>query len=808
MSGAAAYVAGAEWRTRWRSAVALAIAAGVATAVVLGAATAARRGPDALDRFVDAYHPADATVVVFGESPFSFADVLEVAASDDDVAGAYAGGYAAAAAVEPDGRLDPTATGGPIRLGGSDAIEAPWVLEGRMPDPAAPFEVAVNEAVVRRTGLEPGDHLDIAVFAADQIDAAWNEQGTAPAHGTHEFTVVGVVRVPSDLHFQNDAQPGTVYEREGEEVYWSPGLYEHFDGDLANYGAAIYVDVRDGADAEEVIQRIAAPFADSGFGETGSDTETDLVAVRQGIDQQSNGVRAFALVVGVTSAVLLVQAFRRQIRTGLLAHQALGAIGMSSGGRMRARILWAVPATVVALVIAVAGSVALSGVGPVGLARQAEISPGIRIDAGVLVIGVLGLAGLLLLTAAVPVRRLEPTAPRRPSALAGLAPTPATAAGSSLAGGLAVRGNGVRASLAALPIAVGAVAAAVVFGSSLYWATTQPDAYGWTWDLAVGNCSEAQCAERAAERLAANPDVSSWTGLGFVIGEVDGVDDRLEVNIVEPGLGWAAGAIVAGRPPSGPHDAVLGAATAAEAGVGPGDTVSIGVEGGTPVPFTVTGIFRPPASLLDWQAQDAGVAVTKEGGQRGIPEELQDLFAEEVVSNYFLIDLVSDVSVADAEARLRADFGGTVLHPYRPAALEAAYRIRELPLLLAGLLAALGVGALLHLSAVGVRRRASTLATLAALGFSRRQRRGVVLTEVALVVLGGVVIGLPLGIAVGRLGWDFAAEGLGSAAAPRTPAAAVVLLVVVSGGLSLLVGSVFGAVSARKVPAAGLRTTG
>jgi hypothetical protein len=805
VNGAAAYVAGAEWRRRWRSALALALAAGLAGAVVMAAVAAARRGPDALERFVDRYNTAEAGVFVFGEST-SYEDVLAVAEHDDDVVAAFAEAYAASAAVEPDGTFDETGTGGPLRLGGSDTIAAPWVLEGRMPDPAAPFELAVNEAFVRRTGLGPGDRFDIGVFSSEQIDSAWNERGVVPAHGTHTFTLVGVVRVPTDLVFQNDAQPGTVYEQEGEEVYWSAGLYERFDGDLANYGVAIYLDVRDGADAEEVVERVAAPFGDEGFGESGSDIETELVAVRQSVDQQSNGARALAAVVGVTAAVLLVQAVRRQIRTGLLAHDALGAIGMSSRGRRRAALLWAVPPTVVSLVIAGVGTVALSALGPIGVARDAEISPGVRIDAGVLVVGLVVLGGLLLLAAALPVRAVEPAAPRRPSLLVGLSPTAATAAGSSLARGLVSRGNGVRASLAALPIAVGAVAAAVVFGASLQVATTEPDAYGWTWDLAVANCSEPPCVDRAIERLESNPDVAAWTGLGFAFGEVEGVPDRLELSIVEPGLGWAAGSVVRGRPPSGPHDAVLGPGTAAEAGVEIGDTVGIGVEGGESVPFTVTGIFRPPASLHEGQDQDDGVAITEAGGMRAIPEGLQDLFAEEVVSNYFLVDLAPDAPVADAERRLEADFGGTVLHPYRPSALEAAYRIRALPALLAALVAALGVGALVHVAAVAAARRTSTLATLAALGCTRRQRLGVVVTEVVLVVAGGLVIGLPLGIALGRLGWDFAASGLGSSAAPRTPVLAVALVAVASAGLALLVGSAFGLVGARKSPAVGLRT--
>ena len=95
--------------------------------------------------------------------------------------------------------------------------------------------------------------------------------------------------------------------------------------------------------------------------------------------------------------------------------------------------------------------------------------------------------------------------------------------------------------------------------------------------------------------------------------------------------------------------------------------------------------------------------------------------------------------------------------------------VQNLPLILAGLLATLGSATLAHTLVTSVRRRARDLAVLRTLGFLPRQVRRVVAWQSTTFVCVALAIGLPLGIAAGRLVWDVFASDLGTVPEPVTP---------------------------------------
>ena len=76
-----------------------------------------------------------------------------------------------------------------------------------------------------------------------------------------------------------------------------------------------------------------------------------------------------------------------------------------------------------------------------------------------------------------------------------------------------------------------------------------------------------------------------------------------------------------------------------------------------------------------------------------------------------------------------------------------------LPLALSAFLALLAVSAVGHALATAVRRRRHDLAVLRALGMTRGQARLVVTTQASLLAVIGLVFGVPLGIALGRVIW-------------------------------------------------------
>jgi ABC-type lipoprotein release transport system permease subunit len=84
--------------------------------------------------------------------------------------------------------------------------------------------------------------------------------------------------------------------------------------------------------------------------------------------------------------------------------------------------------------------------------------------------------------------------------------------------------------------------------------------------------------------------------------------------------------------------------------------------------------------------------------------------------------------------------------------------VRNLPVYLAVFLAFLGVAALGHVLVTAARRRRQDLAVLRALGFRPVQAGACLAWQATVVAMVGLVLGIPLGIVVGRLTWKWVAD--------------------------------------------------
>ena len=83
------------------------------------------------------------------------------------------------------------------------------------------------------------------------------------------------------------------------------------------------------------------------------------------------------------------------------------------------------------------------------------------------------------------------------------------------------------------------------------------------------------------------------------------------------------------------------------------------------------------------------------------------------------------------------------------------------PLLFGGLLALFGAATMVHLLVVSVSRRRAEAGLLKVLGFVRYQVAAVVSWQATAVALVGIVAGVPLGIAAGRVVWRVFATNFG-----------------------------------------------
>jgi ABC-type lipoprotein release transport system permease subunit len=98
------------------------------------------------------------------------------------------------------------------------------------------------------------------------------------------------------------------------------------------------------------------------------------------------------------------------------------------------------------------------------------------------------------------------------------------------------------------------------------------------------------------------------------------------------------------------------------------------------------------------------------------------------------------------------------------------------------------------------------LAILKTLGFVRRQVRAAVAWQATTLVTVALLVGVPVGIAVGRWVWTLFADELGVVAVPRVPLLAVALLIPCALVVANLVAAAPAAAAARTRPATVLRS--
>ena len=118
----------------------------------------------------------------------------------------------------------------------------------------------------------------------------------------------------------------------------------------------------------------------------------------------------------------------------------------------------------------------------------------------------------------------------------------------------------------------------------------------------------------------------------------------------------------------------------------------------------------------------------------------------------------------------------SVLGVQRPAQIVNYRSIGATPLVLAAGLAAGAVIALGLTLAASVRRRRRDLALLKALGFTPRQLAAAIAWQATVAAVIGIVVGIPLGIVVGRELWTLFAHNINAVPDPTVPVLSVFLV--------------------------------
>jgi putative ABC transport system permease protein len=224
-----------------------------------------------------------------------------------------------------------------------------------------------------------------------------------------------------------------------------------------------------------------------------------------------------------------------------------------------------------------------------------------------------------------------------------------------------------------------------------------------------------------------------------------------------------------------------------------GDTVTLDGSG-DPLPFTITGTAVVPEINQGGPGLGEGAVLTLEGFGELVPDEQPNvafvLFAP---------------GGGDSAAMEQLRFAGGLLPPVLPDALYDIERVRTLPVMLAALLALVGVVTLVHSLVSLVRTQRRDLAVLKTLGFTRSQVARTTAWQGTVFVALALVVGLPLGIGLGRWSWLLIADQLGVVSAPTVPVPAIIALIPAALLVANLAAAVPGWLAVRIRPAEALR---
>jgi len=322
------------------------------------------------------------------------------------------------------------------------------------------------------------------------------------------------------------------------------------------------------------------------------------------------------------------------------------------------------------------------------------------------------------------------------------------------------------------------VLAAFTFAAGVSDAAANPARFGQTWQLDTFLGLSGQDfgpSSQVLRAVAADPDV---TGVDdALVGGAQSGQVSVESFTYTPVGGKQIPVVLTGgRMPAAPDEIVLAPTTASEMHAAIGSVVRLSGAAG-PQPMTVTGIgFVPAGPHNDY---DTGAWLTPGGYDR--------LFRGAHYAFKFHLAVLSlrpGANVQAVAARLNKTAAGikggaaiSFTPPDPVTAVQAVKDVAALPLALGAFLAVLAIGAVGHALSIAVRRRSHELAVLRALGLTRRQSRLVIITQASLLAAIGIIFGIPLGLALGRILWHAAADMTPLAYQPPLAALALALIV-------------------------------
>ncbi len=778
----------ADWRRRCRSIVLLAVFVGIAGAVALTAMVGARRTATSFERFADRSSPADVLVDVGAVDAAAVRAVTQLPMVE--ISGGYTVVFAIVDGVESD-----LAILAPLDDRAGVDVERNQILRGRLPDPTRADEMAVNESAAVVTGVDVGDVISIATLTPEQV----REEEYFPALGPQlQVRIVGLLRGTDDLS-PVGADGGGFMASEA----WLPTV----KGEVDEFTTYLGVRLVPGASVADFETAVANLVPDGQEYETVSFEERSN-ATRATISTLASGLAAFAMIAGAAAAITIGQSINRHVGSVRSDADTLGNLGLTRADRCVALVACTVPVALGGAAIAAVVSWLASPIVPIGLARRADPEDGPFVDWAALLTGTIVIIVVVVGAATITASWMTRS---RPSVRAEPAPS-SVAESISRVGGGPVLTNGVRLALdrrspglpvrsaiAGVALALAGVFGALTFSASLERLSATPERWGYDWDLLLNFTSND--IDAATEKIAMDDRftaIARWdVGFSFV----DGVGVKaFGLAAVKDRIGYS---LRTGRQPLSPAEVVLGSATAERLGVGLGEHVDA---------------TRAPGTSSTASMVVVGTAVFPDSGDESFTDAIGffgDAFTERAIvpdlfdASQLVVRIAPGLVIETVARRLDNEYPGSASSgenvPLPPAEVSNLTNIRAAPVWLAAFVVLLGIASMLHVLLVTVSRRRSELAVLRSIGLTARQTTACLIGQALTITALGLIIGVPLGLIIGKAAWFAVANPIGVATDTAPPYATIAFAALVAMAITVLIALGPGWSAARLHPAQSLR---
>ena len=666
------------------------------------------------------------------------------------------------------------------------------VAQGRMADPTSTHEMVATAEAARLSGWHLGETVPFGAYSVQQANTASFNPLTDEPHLRFSAKLVGIVVFSSQVVDDDVDRFPTI-------VLMTPALTRHLSASATYPTYGLRLDTGNSAvpSVEREIVNALPP------GSTYSFHLTSVVEgqVERATKPEAIALGVFGVIAGLAALLIGAQAISRRLWANRSDLDVLRSLGADTGTMAADAMLGPLCAVFLGALLAVGVAVAFSPLMPIGPASQVDPSPGIALDWTVLLPGIavlgLGLGGLTIVLAfrGATRRDYERRESVRRSGMVEVAarsglPEPALAGlRFSLERGRGRTAVPVRSALTGAVLAVAVLVATLTFGNSLATLDSHPALYGWNWSYAINSPGGDKVPPVVGHLLSRDPEVAAWTGYTFGNVQFDGLTVPALLTRAHADLGPP---ILTGHTVDANNQVVLGTATLAALHKKLGDTVmvSYGAPKDAPVyvppsPMIIVGTATMPAIGA------SGHLHTSMGTGALLPTGLEPVAFKRALTqpdpnlngpDMDVVRLRSGVTLTAGQASLQrvvdaadktmaADPNGQgdtygLLSVQRPAEIVNYQSTGATPALLAIGLAAGALVALGLTLAASVRRRRRDLALFKTFGFTHGQLAAAVAWQASVVAVIGILVGVPLGIIVGRWLWIAFAKAIDAVPSP------------------------------------------